>query len=1075
MLESLIDIPSYVKWGKDNHAKALGLIDKNALYASVLFYNACKEAGIQPIIGLTVEYGGDSSNDHTLTFISRNYETYLLLQQLSTQKMSQSKFDFEDLQPYISRIPVVIDSDSELSKIDSTNQREINSFLSKFPKEAECYLQVSPTNGKEIWQIANDFQLKTMALREVNHFHREGEEAALQIAKMIKRDEKLVGNIELGNGGELLDVDEVENIYEKRGMAASLEELENFVNSCSLEIPMHQSLLPKYPKEVEAAALLSRLAWQGLKERGGSISKETSDRLEFELKTIHEMGFDDYFLIVWDLCRFARESGYFMGFGRGSSAGSLVSYALKITNVNPIENGLFFERFLNPSRKSLPDIDIDMPDTERESLLHYVLEKYGPEHISQIATFNTLGAKGVVRDVGRVFGLTMRETDEWSKAIGSFKDLDTAFEKSRDFRAIVLKSSRNKEIFEISKKLFGKPRNISTHPAGVVMSNRKLEEVIPLQSQGEGLLPLAQFAKDEIEQIGLLKMDFLGNMNLRIVQNAARSIRSVYNETLDLYHPVLDDPKTLEIFQKGETDGIFQFESSGIRQVLRQVSPDSIEDIAAVNALYRPGPQENIPLFVERKLGRIPVETVDERLDYITEPTYGVLVYEEQVMQALMELAGFTLGEADVVRRAIKKKNVATLEKIREDFLERAVQKGMTQENAEQTFQTIEKFAGYGFNRGHAFVYSYLAYLMAYLKVHYSGAFFMSLMNANRNSTVKMRNYLSEAKRYRIRLSPPLINRSGYAKKLETKTTIRFGLSDIKGLPSDFIKAILEARKSGNYEGIEDFIKRLDSKFITEKNMEQLVYSGAFDEFGDNRKSVLQDVERVREGLIASKGNPDLFGTLKSETVSDFSLEYKIEKEIETLGVSISHHPVEKYKSIRLQKRITNLNDLKEGTFSTHLVQVKSVKAITTKKGETMIFLTVWDDTDEVEVTVFPKLFRKTQSLYEKGNILVLSGSVSMSDYSKKLQVLADDVEVASVVESKFSSKTLYLRILDEDVRQVAMEILEKHKGETPVVVVYGENRQKIRLSDRLKIAESEGLKEDLNQLLGKGNARFRG
>lgn len=619
------------------------------------------------------------------------------------------------------------------------------------------------------------------------------------------------------------------------------------------------------------------------------------------------MGFNDYFLIVWDVINYSHHHNIMTGPGRGSAAGSLVAYVLKITDVDPIKYGLLFERFLNEERAQMPDIDLDIPDDKRSEILNYVHSKYGDNYVAQIVTFGTLSAKQVIRDVGRVFGLNNLQMSKWSNAIPTqlnIKLLD-AVKQSHKLKSLIDENKLNQLIFATALKLEGIPRHYSTHAAGVIISANELINNSPVQLGNEGLL-MTQYSKNYVEQVGLLKMDFLGLRNLSLIANIVDDIYQNTGSLLKISQIDLNDESTLRYFQNGYTNGVFQFESSGIKNVLRSLKPTNFELVAAVDALYRPGPMQNIDNFIKRKNDNHQINYADERLKNVLQPTFGIIVYQEQVMQLASIMAGFTLGEADILRRAMSKKKQEVMDNMRDKFIAGAISNGFPKSVAERTFAYIDQFASYGFNKSHAYAYSKMAFQLAYLKVHYPLEFYKNIFNSVLNNADKTKTYFNEVKLRNIKLFGPNINLSESIFSIKHNAII-FGLRAIKGLRTDFIRFILDERKNGKFTNLENFIRRIDSKFRKAELLNLLVYSGALDIFGYNRAELLNSIPEFISSINLSGNSMDLFNDLKPKIqhFKDIPLKEKLGKERECLGIYLSGHPVEQYLYLQKQFKLT--------------------------------------------------------------------------------------------------------------------------------------------------------------------------
>lgn len=1080
LLKSLVRIPEYIKRAQENGVNKLGIMDENVLYGAIEFYQTAKKAGIQAIIGMSLSYTADDEKEYWLDLIAKDLIGYRQLMKLSSKKQIEKNIGLSDILPDLSNILVIFSDTSEFVKYARDNFTQCQRWVEQF-KEFDCYFGIESTIDSFLTDTATQLGLPLFALKEVRYFDAQDELAYQAACAIIEQRVLHLEEIERTGTLYYLSSERMIQRFAERGFFQAVENAQIAIDKINFDLPLNQTLLPQYPLEEEenAADYLRRLTFEKLPERVENPSEEYTKRLEEELSVIHDMGFNDYFLIVWDLLDFAHRQNIFTGAGRGSAAGSLVSFVLNITGVDPIKYDLLFERFLNKERYTMPDIDIDIPDNKRQDLLQYVAKKYGKEHVAQISTFGTLAAKQVLTDVGRVFGLKVHEARELSAAV-PFRlkmTLDKALQESPALRSLMNKSERNLLLFEIAKALEGLPRNVSTHAAGVVICDRNLFDLIPLQ-EGSNDIYLTQFTMYDVEKVGLLKMDFLGLRNLKIIAQALEAIEYTYHEKLDIHQISLEDEETLELFQKGTTSGIFQFESSGIRNVLRKVHPTSIEDVVAVNALYRPGPMENIDHFANRKNGKEKIMYPEESLRPILENTYGIMVYQEQVMQVLQKMAGFTLGQADIVRRAIGKKTRDVMDKERHIFINGAKKQGIDEASAKSVYDYIEKFANYGFNRSHAFAYSFVGYQMAYLKVHYPGAFYQSLLRANHSSMKKVREYVAEAKRAGIEIKTPDINLSYYSFQLVTPQQIRFGFSEIRGLRNDFIQDLLAERKqNGRFQSFAEFLSRLDVKWLKEEFISALIYTGAFDNLEKNRQKLINELPRRIENLRISKGLYDIFEgyDVKESMVSEFPIDILLEKEKEYLGTFLSTHPLEQYKVIKKKLPITDIIDANARDSVLLLVQLKRAKIIRTKKNEAMAFISVLDTTGEMDVTIFPRLYRNVQNLLNEDEILLVQGKVEMSKFNEELQLLAASIEKADEVKEKFNKEVLLIRIEEEQestIKEVE-QLLLRYKGEHSVLLVVGQERKRVQLESQFNVLKSEVLLDELIALLGQKNALF--
>lgn len=1095
LLESTIEITQYVQSAKKLGYDYLGITDRNNIYGALEFMKACQNAQIHPVIGLLLEYySSQTQKEHEIFLFARNEEGYKQLMRLSSQKMSDSQILLEDATS-LNDIYAILPDENELAELlkeekkDLAKQRatELQNVLGKRQFFYGIAYQKDLAADVNRWMEKQGIQ--PAAYQLIDSLHTE-EAFSVKVMHHIKEGEKIDN---LPQEMQQLTVSNSLEAYEKKKKwyethaPNAWENTEKIAESCQAEVPLQQKLLPHYPLQegTSASQFLKELCEKKLSQRVERVDQRYQERLDYELSVIHRMGFDDYFLIVWDVMDFLHENNIVTGAGRGSAAGSLTAYVLSITDVDPIKYDLLFERFLNPERNTMPDIDLDIPDNQRDTVLQYVKNKYGQNHVAQIATFGTMAAKMVLRDTCRVFGLSQSEANRWSNAIPKKMKitLEEAYQQSKSLRELVNMNERNKQLFQAAQTLEGLPRHVSTHAAGVVISDQNLLNLVPLQEGSEGIW-LTQFTMNDVEETGLLKIDFLGLRNLSIIADTLQGIQKVVKQTVTQKEIPLDDPKTLRLFQRGDTTGIFQFESAGIRSVLRRLEPETIEDVAAVNALYRPGPMQNIDTFIKRKHGKEHIEYPDPSLKSILENTYGVMVYQEQIMQVASQMAGFTLGQADILRRAISKKKKSVLDQQRRYFIAGAKEKGFTEEKANQVYNYIERFADYGFNRSHAFAYSFVAFQMAYLKVHYPAPFFKALLRSVLHNPKKMKEYLSGAKNAGVKTLSPSINQSFYSFYLNSLQEIRFGLGGIKGIRRDFIYDLLDERmENGNYTSLNQFLTRMNqrnSKWLKEENIRPLLAIGAFDELEPNRRQALSQLEGKIQNVLYSGGSLDLLDmmALKNETLPDFSLEEKLKLEDDYLGIYLSGHPVEQFSKIKRRKKTTDVSELIEKATANILVYLTEIKEIRTKKGEQMAFLEGNDLTDEISVTVFPQLYRKIRNQLVENQVYYIEGKVERSNYNDQLQMIANQTIVAKTLAETIADTTAYLKIPKNVEQKQALSelyaVFKQSSGNVPVVIYYEQTDDTRLLPEKNWVSNTEELQESLEKILGKRNVIFK-
>lgn len=1109
LLNSPSKIEDLVSRAKALGYKALALTDENVMYGTVPFFKECKKQNIKPIIGLTVTIIGDQSDSEEnqpafpLVLLAINNEGYQNLLKISSIVQSKSKAGMpKKWLPYYSKGLLAISpgilgeiEQSILNENDDEAKKVINTYKNIFGFE-NFYLSIQDHGLKEqemlnkrLIELSKELMIKLVATNDVYYLNRE-DSFAHECLLAIKGGNKLSDDDRNKLPSDQYYMKPISTMVELfRNIPEILEETLNISTRCNVEIELGKTALPKYPTPTKESSndYLEKICIEGLKVRLGDIDRsDYLERLTYELDVIKSMKFSDYFLIVWDFMKFAHSNGILTGPGRGSAAGSLVAYVLNITDVDPIRYQLFFERFLNPERISMPDIDIDFPDNRRDEVIAYVAKKYGQLHVAQIITFGTLAARAVLRDVGRVMGISPKEADFISKQIPSSLGitLKQAIKESSSLREYISSSDLGKRLYETAIKLEGLPRHTSTHAAGVVISEEPLTNLVPVQ-EGHNETYLTQYSMDILEELGLLKMDFLGLRNLTILDNILSYIRKETGKKIQLNNIPFNDAKTYELLSNGDTTGIFQLESGGMRKVLESLEPTNIEDIVAVNALYRPGPMENIPTYIERKHEREQIVYPHDDLKEILKPTFGVIVYQEQIMQIAATMAGFSLGEADLLRRAVSKKKKEVLDEEREHFVKGCLNKGYTLETSHSIYDLIVRFANYGFNRSHAVAYSIISYQLAYLKANYPLYFNAALLTSVIGNEDKIFQYSREAKQKGIRLLPPSINSSSFPFTVE-KGNIRFSLAAIKGVGAAALREILQVRKQKKFTDLFDFCMRTSIKNVNRKTLEMLISSGAFDEFGEDRANLLASLDLAIEHaeLVrpSEDGQFDLFlndeFNLKPKyiKVDPFSPEAKLKFEKEALGFYLSSHPATPYQPLfkkMFAKPIVELAPSKFNVSAKVGVYITNERTIRTKKGEVMAFLTLSDESGEIEAVTFPTIYRKFSTSLQKGTVLLVEGKVELRD--QRLQLIVKNVlSIDELKSMKEDSSSLYLKIepihKEGTTIQKVNAILKKYHGSTPVIIYYVDEKKTYKLQQDSWINSNEECLSRLKELLGEKN-----
>ncbi len=945
LLSSMIKIDDLILFAKENNLKSLTITDNN-MYGVMEFYHKCLDNAIKPIVGLEAKI-----DNYKFLIYCKNYNGYKNLIKISTA-LSDNSFDYVFLSKFCSDLVCIVLYDS------------IDILYSKLEKLfCDIYKGYSNSNQRDSLTGSN--------LVYVN-----------EILYLTKNDgvyyKYLLG---IRDGHILEQVNYIDNNY--LYIPSNDKYLENnfkINEMCNLEIVFNMDLLPIYecPDNLDSFSYLRRLSIDGLKRLfGETVSKKYIDRLKYELDIINKMGFCNYFLVVYDYVRFAKENGILVGPGRGSAAGSLVAYCLNITTIDPIKHDLLFERFLNPERISMPDIDIDFEYDRREEVIDYCRVKYGKvkdgnKRVVPIITFGTLGAKQVVRDVGRVMDIDLNIVNNLAKLLDSRLDLRKNYDQNKKISDLL---KINKDLFDLYKiaiKLEGLKRHKTIHAAGIVMSRYDLDEVIPLDLHSDGLY-LTGYPMEYLEKIGLLKMDFLALKNLSIITDVIKQVSNCENVILNFDDIPFNDRQAMSIFTNCYTLGIFQFESSGMMNYLHKFKADSFDDIVALLALFRPGPMQNIDTYIKRKHGELKIDYLHPDLEEILKPTYGIIVYQEQIMQIAVKLAGYSLGEADVLRKAMSKKKREVLLNEKEKFVKQSVDNGYDVGLATKVFDFILKFAEYGFNKAHSVSYGVIAYRMAYLKAHYTVYFMKSLLSSVMGSDVKTKDYLYECKLLNINLLLPDINISTSEYSIENNS-LRFPLSGIKNVGETIVMTILKERENSNFKDIFDFVKRVYGKNINSKTIQSLNHAGCFLSLGLNEKTVDNNLDLIiNYGEIGELLDDDSLKPVLNIT-EEYSNKEIMKNELEVFGFYLSKHPVTEYK---LRYKTIDLSHIKDyfDKYVDVIVYVDRIRMVKTKDNNNMCFLTGSDEVTNLDIVLFPKIYEQYNNI-SVGDILKINGKV---------------------------------------------------------------------------------------------------
>jgi DNA polymerase III subunit alpha len=1099
LLDGAIQVKPLAQRAQELGARAVAVTDHGNMYGAVSFYNQMKGTGIKPIIGMEAyiargkhtdrgDAQGERGTNHII-LLAKNLRGYHNIAKLSS-------FAFTHGYYYKPRI------DKELLAKHSEGIVALSACLSGVPSSLLLTdrFEEAARQAKEFEEILG----RGNYYLEVQN-HGLDEETRTVIPGMLELSKKTGIPLAATNDCHYLMQDDWrahdilvcigagKTVNEKRGlkykegefyfrsakemwllfgkdMPEALLNTVEIAEMCELDLPKGENHLPIYrvPEGETTDSYFAKMARLGLDERWAAI-KDRADRkcdlddykkrLEEEIAVISKMGFPGYFLIVWDFINYAKKSSIPVGPGRGSAAGSLVAYSLKITDIDPLQYDLLFERFLNPERVSMPDIDIDFCVRGRQQVIDYVADYYGRDHVSQISTFGTMASKAAIKDVGRALEMPYAEVDKIAKMIpppvrGRNVSIEDAIKQNPDLKRSIDTDPRVKEVIEIAKRLEGCSRHASVHAAGVVISPKPLYELVPISKTARDEIT-TQYAMADLEKTGMLKMDFLALTTLTIIDDCLKSIARETREQIDLAQIPLDDRAALQLFAEGKTEAIFQFESDGMKDICRRLKPSGLEDLSALNALYRPGPIDSgmIDDFIDRRHGKKKVRYDFPELKEVMGNTLGILTYQEQLMAVFQKLGGYSLGEADLVRRAMGKKKREELDKHKEKFLKQATERGHDRQKLEKLWHSFEGFADYAFNRAHSFAYGYLAYQTAYLKAHYPTHFWAAVLSNELNNTAKVVKYINEARTQGIEILPPDVNRS-LDNFTASGNSIRFGLAAIKGIGQSAVASIIEARKSGGpFRSLFDFTERVDPKAVNKRVLESLIRSGAFDSTNGNRARLFAAIDSAVEGgqriqRSRASGQTDLFGALSTSmpvadlplpVVEDWAPQEMLKGEKETLGFYISGHPLMRYEqalSDFASTDVDRLSSLHHGTQVTIGGIVMELNARTTKKGDRFGLFQLEDQFGSVKVVAWPDVFGKANGLMQNDSAILVKGRLEIDD-GGAMTIIADEIQSLENIRER-QARSVVVRFNVESITNDRLEslhgLLDANRGDCGIV-----------------------------------------
>jgi len=1193
LLDGLTKVPALISYVKETGMPAVAMTDHGTLSGAIEFYKEAIAKGVKPIIGMETYIAArtlhdkdpskDKPNFH-LILLAMNNTGYQNLMRLSTIANLQGfyyrpRLDHQTLEKYNEGLIVLSGCiggevgdairQGQYDKAKETAAWYKSVFGDRYYIEIQDHGHADHQSkwdeqvrvNKDLIRIGKELAIKCAITCDAHYLNHEDQEAH-EILLCVQTGSFLSDDKRMSLKDFELHVTDPKEIIARWGKDHPdfITNTRDIAARCNVTIELGKILIPKFPvpKGENEKSYFQKLVWRGLAWRYGGISLDASakltvekaratvtpeiiERTEYELGIMDSMGYNGYFLIVQDFITWGKDKGIIFGPGRGSAAGSIVAYALRITEIEPLKYSLMFERFLNPGRISMPDIDIDIQDTRRDEVIQYCVEKYGADRVANIVTFGRMAARNAVRDVSRVLQIPYAEADRWSKMIpqpiqGRHIPLATSLQKDPDLRREYETNETARRVFDLAVQMEGTIRSHGIHAAGVVIAPADIVNYVPLERAQKGEHVIAtQYSMGPVEELGLLKMDFLGLSNLTIMNNALRIIRRVYHKTINLNEIPNDDSKTFELLQRADTTGVFQLESTGMKRYLRELGPTLFEDIIAMGALYRPGPMSEIPRFIQGKNSPSSINYLHKTLEPILEETYGVMVYQEQIIKLLQLVAGYTPGEADLVRKAIGKKKREIMNAEEPKFIEGCIKQGLTKTEAKQLWAQIQPFADYSFNKAHATCYAQISYWTAYLKAHYPAAFMAALMTSDYDDTDRLAIEISECQKMGIAVLPPDVNESFVefavvpdADNPDNRTAaIRFGMAAIKNVGTGAVEEILRARKEEQFTSLEDFLGRVNCRVVNRKAIESLMKAGAFDRFGD-RMTLLHNIDMIlayasRLQKQQSSGQTDLFGAIIDE-VSQPTLTLEAPAgtndpheqlvwERELLGLYLSQHPLELFENF-LAEQTVPLNTIKpehDGKAVTIGGAIIESREIQTKNGQKMAFVKLEDRFGEIEVILFPNSYQQTIGLWERDKVVLIRGKVSAKDRAGKLgtefKVLVDDArEVTSAQAAAYQTtgrkkktpavravkktaaaavkaapsavpERVYIRLestQDQAILLTLKQTLDSFQGGTDVVLVLGAdaNKQVVKLPTGIN-KEGEGLQR-LRELVGADNLKIQ-
>ena len=1081
LLESACRIKELIQQVKASGQKAVAVTDSGNLYGAVIFYQEAVKAGIKPIIGCELQI---ADQNQKLVLLCENQQGYQNLIKL----VSAEQADFSLLKKYHAGLICLSVTDAGtipellLEGNFSSAEQAVLRWKHLFGTE-HYFLEIQNHNlprEKQLFPLLVNLSRNTgvslTAVNQVRYLKREDAQAQ-KILTCIKNNQSLEELHHSGNEYYLKSSEEMMQIFS--ALPDAVQNTVRIAERCSLEIRFHEQKLPHFVQDgiTDNKAYFEKLCEQGMyRHYGQNPSTEVRQRLQYEMQVIEEMGFTDYFLIVQDFIRYARNQEIPVGTGRGSASGSLCSYCLDITGIDPVKEDLLFERFLNPERRSMPDIDIDFCIEGRSKVRDYVVRRYGKENVAEIVAFDTLKARASVRDIGRILHLPNDVIDSAVRHLDSRMTIAEALEQSPELKQLCQQNPQIYRLLDMASKIEGFPRHTTIHAAGVVITDKPVTEYVPV-FRDEAML-VTQYTMTTLEELGLLKMDFLGLRNLTVIRDAERAVRKRI-PGFSAGNLPLDDKAVYELISQGNTSGVFQLESAGMKKFLTSLKPRCMEDIMTALAIYRPGPMDSIPDYLRNRQNPQKIVYLHPALEEILKPTYGCILYQEQVMQICRKLAGFSYAESDNVRYAMSKKKTALMQEEKKKFLDGCRNHQIAPQTAEQIFSQMESFAEYAFNKSHASAYARIAYQTAYLKTHCFGEYMASLMTSVISDTEKLASYLEECRSAGMVICPPDVNVSEW-NFLFRNGKLYFGLLAVKGLGRGFIdKMLSERRKNGNFTGFSDFCKRTVPLGLYKKTLESMIQTGALDNLDYNRKQMLTYYEQMLESgnqQTVIDGQMSLFGETESEQnlllpdMPDFSPAEKLQMEKLSCGMYLSGHPLDGLswmKHLLRSSDISALEQLPEHAQVSVLCMMQNCRKFRTKTNAEMCFLRLEDKSGTAEAVIFPELYASVRNCLQEGRILYLTGKISRKN--QRLSILCDTVQEEQNFPAMLEQMLLCLKVTHspEDLQNLKAlsGLCQRHSGRTGIVLYFSDTKNYAYPKQKLYISLSEDSVRALQKL----------